>query len=68
MQLPNLKQARTAKGLSRLELAVKLTLAERTIINIESGKSTTENNARRIAKVLCVPLQQLKGGDDAENH
>jgi transcriptional regulator with XRE-family HTH domain len=57
--LKNLQSVRKARGLTQKKLADMLLFTERTIIGWESGKPTTENNAKRVAATLKVKVKEL---------
>ena len=59
MLLVNLKTVRTSLNMTKAELAAKAGLTERTIENMEKPRGCTLNNAKRIAKVLHVQLDNL---------
>lgn len=59
MVLTKLSEVRLKKGMTQLQLAESVLLSERTIINLEGGGSTTENNAKRLALILKVKVSEL---------
>ena len=59
MILNSLKKVRESKSMTQKELADSVLLSERTIISLEGGASTTENNAKRLAITLCVKIKDL---------
>ena len=59
MVLKKLANIRKSKGMTQIELANAVMLSERTIIYLEGGKSTTSNNAKRIALMLCIKVEEL---------
>jgi DNA-binding XRE family transcriptional regulator len=59
MVLNKLAEVRKAQGMTQVELADAVLLSERTIINLEGGGSTTENNAKRLAIILRVKTEEL---------
>lgn len=60
MKLLNLAKVRKEKDLTQVQLADAVLLSERTIIALEGGASTTENNAKRLAITLGVPVGRLR--------
>lgn len=55
-----LKRARTAKGLSQIELAKELGLTNQTLMNIETGKHTPSiKSMKKIADYFEKPLAEL---------
>ena len=59
MVISKLQEIRKANSVSIEELAVKTLLTSRTIENMERGKGTTLNNAKRVAKALGVKLEEI---------
>lgn len=54
-----LQELREAASLTKVELARRAGVSERTIRNIENGSEPTWETARAIARALGVPLQTL---------
>ena len=60
MLLPRLRETRKKAELSVEELAVKVFMTKRAIDYIESGRGTTLNTMKRLAKVLKCKGEDLK--------
>jgi len=60
MILTQLQAIRTNRELTRADIASMAGCTERTIAYLESGRGTTLNQAKRIAKALKVSIQQLQ--------
>lgn len=59
MILNKLADVRKKSGLTQKELAESVLLSERTIIGLEGGGSTTDNNAKRLALILKCKMKDL---------
>lgn len=59
-------KARVASGLSQVELAEKVGMAQTGIAAIELGKSTRPRKLNEIAKVLNVPLSYFLGSGEVQ--
>ena len=66
IKLPNLKIARTYRGLTQSELALKAQLSLVTISQIENGVTATyANTAKKIADALGYEIYQLMSDDES---
>ena len=59
MKLVNLRRIRKSRFITREMLAYKASCSTRTIDYWESGRSTTINFARRVARELNVTIDEL---------